>query len=191
MGWKKPALISLVSERVKKANGDQCCFGMASKNQRFSALFQRGFKEDQRWSICPRMGFKKPALIIAVSEGFEESTLISAVLETVKKTNSDHRCFKLFFKKPVLVSVVSEWFQEKPAPINGASERDEKTSADQSRFRVESKKPTVISVVSWWVRKTTADQRCFEMGSKTSAFQRCFRMGLRKSTLISVVSESF
>ena len=83
MGLKKAALISVVSESVKKANGDQHGLRKGSKNQRWSALFQNGFKK--LW-------------------------LISAVSETFKKTNADQRCLKMCFKKPLLITVFSDWF---------------------------------------------------------------------------------
>ena len=110
-GLKKPMVINAVSEWVQKTNADQRCFRIVSKNQRFSALFQRGFEENRRRSILSENGVSKNQLWSSLCQnGFKKPTLISAVSETLKKTNADHRCLKMCFEKPALINAVSERF---------------------------------------------------------------------------------
>ena len=74
--WKNQLSSALFQKKLKKANGDQRCFGRDSKNQHLSASFQKTFKKTIADHCCLRMFFLKK--------------------------NADHRLFKMGLRRPAL-----------------------------------------------------------------------------------------
>ena len=61
--WKNQLSSALFQKKLKKANGDQRCFGRDSKNQHLSASFQKTFKKTIADHRCFRIFFLKKDVI--------------------------------------------------------------------------------------------------------------------------------